>query len=214
MNLNQQRKQAILSRLRNVQTTSSPTELRENAKPVVIRDSKDFFIAQLKKAQCSVAMLSGKVNLPQIVADYLKEEQLPLQLRIAEQSTLLSLPWNQFGIEISFPERNRLEQQVFIHADYGIAETGTLVCLPSSTDTVTSRFLCDVQIVLINESHLLRYYEEFWFTFRQKRSTDEAMPRVINWITGPSRTADIEQTLQLGAHAAQKVLVIIESSSN
>ncbi len=40
------------------------------------------------------------------------------------------------------------------------------------------------------------------------------MPRTVNWITGPSRSADIEQTLLLGAHGPRSVhIVIVEGLS-
>ncbi|MEI9915983.1 MAG: LUD domain-containing protein [Methylovirgula sp.] len=36
-----------------------------------------------------------------------------------------------------------------------------------------------------------------------------AMPRTVNFITGPSRSADIEQTLLLGAHGPRALHIII-----
>jgi len=35
------------------------------------------------------------------------------------------------------------------------------------------------------------------------------MPRAVNFITGPSRTADVEQTIQLGAHGPRRLHVIL-----
>jgi L-lactate dehydrogenase complex protein LldG len=35
------------------------------------------------------------------------------------------------------------------------------------------------------------------------------MPRVVNWVTGPSRTADIEQTLLLGAHGPRRLHILL-----
>jgi L-lactate utilization protein LutC len=41
------------------------------------------------------------------------------------------------------------------------------------------------------------------------RAAGKAMPRTVNMITGPSRTADIEQTIQLGAHGPRNLHVIL-----
>ena len=39
-----------------------------------------------------------------------------------------------------------------------------------------------------------------------------ALPHTINFVTGPSRTGDIEQTLELGAHGPKALAILIVKS--
>jgi len=56
---------------------------------------------------------------------------------------------------------------------------------------------------------ILPYMEDAWNLARQELG---ALPRAVNFISGPSRTGDIEQTIVLGAHGPYRVhLVIVET---
>ena len=58
--------------------------------------------------------------------------------------------------------------------------------------------------------HLVGAYEEAWARLRVAANRGgDRMPRAVNLVTGPSRTGDIEQTLQLGAHGPQRLHVIV-----
>ncbi|MDN5850066.1 MAG: lactate utilization protein [Nitrococcus sp.] len=50
------------------------------------------------------------------------------------------------------------------------------------------------------------YLEEVW---ERLLAQGERMPRAVNLITGPSRTADVEQTMQLGAHGPRRVHLLL-----
>ena len=90
----------------------------------------------------------------------------------------------------------------------GVAETGTLVLLSGPESPTTLNFLPDVHIALLFTDRVVGSYEDVWARLRA-RDGATVMPRVVNWITGPSRTADIEQTLLLGAHGPRRLHIIL-----
>ena len=58
------------------------------------------------------------------------------------------------------------------------------------------------------ESDIVGGYEYIWALLRARYGKDR-MPRTVNTITGPSRTGDVELTMQLGAHGPRSVQVIL-----
>jgi L-lactate dehydrogenase complex protein LldG len=94
------------------------------------------------------------------------------------------------------------------HAFAAVAETGTLVLTSGPDNPTTLNFLPDVHIVVVSASDVAADFETMMARLRARFGAG-AMPRVVNLITGPSRSADIEQTLILGAHGPRKLHVIV-----
>jgi len=91
-----------------------------------------------------------------------------------------------------------------------VAETGSVV-LVSAPDTPTSlNFLPEFHIVLADAGQLVRHVEDVWVKLRQAGIT----PRSVNFITGPSKTADVEQTIQYGAHGPRGLDVVLVEDRN
>ena len=90
----------------------------------------------------------------------------------------------------------------------GIAETGTLVMASGPDHPVTLNLLPDTHIVVIRESDIVGGYEDVWRRLRARYGKDH-MPRTINTITGPSRTGDIEQAMELGAHGPRRMHIVV-----
>ena len=88
----------------------------------------------------------------------------------------------------------------------GIAETGTLMLASDREHPMTLAFLPETAIVVLPVDRIARAYEDALHAFR---GTGRALPRSINLITGPSRSGDIEQTLQLGAHGPKRLLILL-----
>ena len=92
------------------------------------------------------------------------------------------------------------------HAFAGIAETGTMM-LPSAPERpVTLNLLAETEIAVLHASRIVGAYEEAWDLLRTEVG---AMPRNVMLVTGPSRSADIEQTLELGAHGPRRLHVVL-----
>lgn len=85
-----------------------------------------------------------------------------------------------------------------------VAETGSVVLLSGPDSPTTLNFLPDYHIVLVQARQLVRHIEDVWSRLREHGE----IPRTVNFITGPSKTADVEQTLQLGAHGPRSLHII------
>jgi L-lactate dehydrogenase complex protein LldG len=94
------------------------------------------------------------------------------------------------------------------HAFAAVAETGTLVLTSGADNPTTLNFLPDVHIVVVGARDFASDFESALARLRGRFGAG-TMPRAVNMITGPSRSADIEQTLILGAHGPRKLHVMV-----
>ena len=90
-----------------------------------------------------------------------------------------------------------------VQADYAVSEIAQLVFLYDNSKTSYPHFLCDFVIALVKVSNLMPNQ----FTLFEKIDKVKALNMVL--VTGPSRTADIEKVLVLGAHGPRKLIVIL-----
>jgi L-lactate dehydrogenase complex protein LldG len=73
---------------------------------------------------------------------------------------------------------------------------------------VTLNLLPDTHVVVIREDDIVGGYEDVWTRLRARYGKDR-MPRTINTLTGPSRTGDIEQAMELGAHGPRRMHIVV-----
>ncbi len=169
----------------------------------------ETFIAEARRADATVERVASRAHVAEAVARYLAANTLPTEIRRAPDPGLDGIPWTeQTTLSISTgPARESVAVSV-TSAAAGIAETGTLVLLAGPDSPTTLNFLPDTHIVVMAASRITGSYEDMWKKFRAD-AAGGPMPRVVNWITGPSRTADIEQTLLLGAHGPRRLHVVL-----
>lgn len=164
-----------------------------------------LFTQQAEAVQADVLRIQAYADLPGAVADYLRRHNLPLTLVSATDPDLMEAPWDQglFDIRNGKPEEE--DPVGLTTAVAGIAETGTLMLASDADHPTTLAFLPETSIIVLKSARVERAYEDALKTFR----SGHALPRSVNMITGPSRSGDIEQTLQLGAHGPKRLLVIL-----
>ena len=166
-----------------------------------------LFAANVEKEFGSVARVPDLDAVPEAIAAYLAAQNLPTDLVMAPHPELQALPWQTRPLLRLRAGRAEATDAVSLqHAFAAIAETGTLM-LPSSPQRPTTlNLLADTEIVLLRASRLVGAYEEAWDLLRNEFG---AMPRNVMLVTGPSRSADIEQTLELGAHGPRRLHVVL-----
>ena len=180
------------------------------------RDHKgqvDLFIAMAEEVQTTVTRVTSAADVPGAVADYLTQRNLPSRLVMTPDPQLDAIPWQQRPmLEI---RRGRAEDKdaVGVTACFaGIAETGTLMLTSGPESPTRNNFLPDTHIVVLRGDQVMATYEEGWTKLRARQRKPDGswdMPRTVNFITGPSRTGDIEQRIELGAHGPRRLHIVL-----
>jgi L-lactate dehydrogenase complex protein LldG len=169
----------------------------------------DLFVGMAEEASCTVARLADAAEVPAAIADYLARENLPARLRLAPDPAVQDLPWSTRPlIEISVGASDGHDEVSLTPAFAGVAETGTLMLTSGREGPTTLNFLPDTHIVLLKADQVVGALEEAWARLRQRYGAG-AMPRTVNFITGPSRSADIEQKIQMGAHGPRRLHILL-----
>ena len=154
----------------------------------------DRFEAKARGVSATLTRLAAMADLPRALGEELRARNLPAAIRCGDDPAFASLDWS--GVEVSHGTGRIEEPAGRSRAQAGLAETGTLILASGPENPVTLTFLSETHFVAIRGSDLCAGFEDFWALWR-KRGLD---PRTVNMVTGPSRSADIGQTLQLGAH--------------
>jgi L-lactate dehydrogenase complex protein LldG len=155
----------------------------------------------------SVAQVSDVAGVPGAVAGFLRRHNLPLSVRRGHDARLAALPWQLEGALVVTVGASDGQQLASVsHAFGAVAETGTLVLTSGSDNPTTLNFLPDNHIVLVDVNDVVGDFETMFAKLRRHFGEGQ-LPRLVNLITGPSRSADIEQTLILGAHGPRRLHV-------
>lgn len=153
--------------------------------------------------ECRVLQASSLDSALATLAELALQEKWPTPIGVAPS---LQPHWPQTTVSADFGSNHGEKYACISQAYAGLEDTGSLVLLSSPQSPTLLNFLSTFHVVLLARKRILKNKSALWPLLRQEIPH---MPRSINIITGPSRTADIEQTIQLGAHGPKYLTVVL-----
>lgn len=166
---------------------------------------------ELRARFCEMARFAGATvegpvsrgSAPGAIAAFLSREALGDRLVLAPDPDLVALPWRsvpRMQVRPGLPEAR--DTVAVTGAVAGVAETGSLLVTSGARIANALHVLCETHIVLLSAAKICGAYEEALARLG-------AMPRAATFITGPSRTADIEKTPQIGVHGPRRLHILL-----
>jgi L-lactate dehydrogenase complex protein LldG len=162
------------------------------------------FIEQAQAASCTTERISETAQVPGAVARYLDAHRLPKSGCVWPK--LAALDWRSTGLALE-PRAAKGGDPVGVTGVFcALAETGTLMLCSGPETPATVSLLPETHVAIVPAARIVPYMEDGWDLARAELGL---LPRAVNFISGPSRTADIEQTIVLGAHGPYRVHILI-----
>jgi L-lactate dehydrogenase complex protein LldG len=160
------------------------------------------FAERAKLANAEVRFLNSETDVPKAAAELLRTRNMAAIVHVPPDA--LTLPWKTApGLTLEHTAPGAEGAAIAI-APFGIAETGTLT-YPARADSPASwHFRAGFEITVIHADAILAQMEDVIVRLKSGK-----LPSTVNFVTGPSRTGDIEQTLELGAHGPKALAILV-----
>ncbi|MCC7548580.1 MAG: lactate utilization protein C [Burkholderiales bacterium] len=207
----------ILARIRTALGRNEPLDAQQSADmrtklrmhPRGPQPDMSWDLLERFRERCTIlsTTVDEAVNLgevPAAVARYLSERQLPVAGACWPEFG--ALPWSPAGLGIEARAVTGDDRLGITGTFCAVAETGTLMLLSGPDTHPATSLLPETHIAIVPVSRLVRSMEDGWDLLRREK---ERLPRQVAFVSGPSRTADIELTLVLGIHGPTRVHVVL-----
>jgi L-lactate dehydrogenase complex protein LldG len=197
-------REAILSTIR-----ARKRKTAEHPAPYMVPPLPDervrVFAKRAGLANAVVREIDSLGDVPRAVAELLRERNMEAAVHLPPDPAMDSLDWQSTpGLErktaLPGPDSAALN-----FAPFAIAETGTLVYAASAERPASWHFRPGFEIAVLKASDIEPRLEDVMVRLK----ASGALPHTVNLVTGPSRTGDIEQTLELGAHGPKALAILV-----
>ena len=199
-----ERRAAVANRL-----SKAPRGIIPERGQLTPKKRKELFRKQAEAVHATVAEVKSYSAIAKSISTYLRDRNLPQTVRLGEDPRFENIDWAKApSLETETGPSDGSHQVGLSHASSGVAETGSLIVTSGAENPTTLNFLPENHIVIIDAKDIEGDYEATHQRLREQYGKGR-MPRTVNMITGPSRSADIEQKLLLGAHGPRSLHIII-----
>jgi L-lactate dehydrogenase complex protein LldG len=184
-----------------------PTSDTEAIYKPIQPDAVSCFINELESISGQCVLCDNEEDLYAKLKEFVQQRDFPyLFCRDAN----IALQLEKYDIPFSNLETHFENMKAGITGcEYLVARTGSVLVSSISPAEKQMNVFPPIHIVIAHVSQLVDYLEDALVSIQQKYS--ETLPSVISTITGPSRTADIEKTLVLGAHGPKEFIVFLSN---
>jgi L-lactate dehydrogenase complex protein LldG len=167
----------------------------------------ELFCEMAKGVQAEIERAAELTDVPALVSAYLRRHNLPQKVTLAPEPLLDTASWeSQPFLRVRRGKAEAEDPTGVTLAAAGIAETGTLMLVSGATTPTLLAFMPETSIIVLPAMDIDASYEASWARLRANLGTP---PRSVNFITGPSRTGDIAQKIELGAHGPRRLCIVI-----
>lgn len=190
----------ILAAIRNRRVKSAPRPALYRA-PAVDGDLAEQFAARARAIYAEVQILDSESDIAGAIASILRDKNLPARIHVPPASALTAHTGNLETL--TTPPGP--DDAALALVPFGIAETGTLVNAAGEGAPASWHFRAGLEIAVVHARDILPHMENVLAKLKQRGD----LPNTINFVSGPSRTGDIEQTMELGAHGPKALAILI-----
>lgn len=168
-----------------------------------------LFAGEAEAIKATVQRVANLDAVPDALAEYLARHNLPSEATTAPDPVLAQVPWERRPTLRTRAGVPGSADMVGVSvAAAAIAETGTLVLTSGPDNPSTLNFLPDTHVVVLPAARVVGPMEDALSVLRS-RYGEGRLPRTVNFITGPSRTGDIEQKIEMGAHGPRRLHILV-----
>ena len=173
-------------------------------RPAMPWETVPRFIEQCVRMASTVDRVASVGDVPAAVERYL--DGVNLDKSAVVWPAIAELDWSATGVVVEARPAAGPDLVGITGVHLGVAETGSLMFLSGAHTPAATSLLPETHIAVVPVGRIVRAMEEAW---QQTRDEIGDLPRAVNFVSGPSRTADIEGLLQIGAHGPLRVHVIV-----